>query len=100
MAHGEVIRRLLLPTDQDAAEAVHPGMRALDDPATGSGAGVALGVALLAARPEMECETERQSELARLGVIIAFARQRCCGCSAVGTGRATAIASSVSRISL
>ncbi len=31
--HGEVVSWLLVPTDQDAAEAVEPGMRALHDPA-------------------------------------------------------------------
>jgi hypothetical protein len=48
--HGEVGVGPLLPADEDATEAVEPGLGALDDPAPGAEAGLALErVCLLAA---------------------------------------------------
>jgi hypothetical protein len=76
MEHGEVIRRLLLAANEDATEAVHPGMRALDDPAARSGASVTLGADLLATPPEMQRKAELQSELARLLVIVALVQTK------------------------
>ena len=54
MEHREVGVGALLPADEDAAEAVEPGVGALDDPAAGAEAGLALErLCLLAAGADM-----------------------------------------------
>src|SRR5919112_2770571 len=70
--HGEVAGRLLLPADQDAAEAVEPRMGAFHDPAPRPGAGVALGLDLLAARAQVEREAEFGGEPGHLGIVVAL----------------------------
>ena len=42
MEHGEVGVGAFLPTGEDAAEAIHPGVGALYDPAAGAEAGLVL----------------------------------------------------------
>jgi len=68
-----VVVGLLRPADEQAAEAVEPGVGALDDPAAGSEAGLALErFLLLAARTDVGAEAERASELVDLGVVVAL----------------------------
>src|SRR3954447_18540878 len=50
----EVIGGLLGPTDQDAAEAVEPGVCSLDHPAARFGAGMAFGMGFLATGAQMQ----------------------------------------------
>src|SRR5687768_8484627 len=66
VGHGEVGIGALLPADQDAAEAVEPGMGALHHPPPRLGAGVALGSDLLAARAQVQGEAERLGPRPRL----------------------------------
>ena len=50
MEHGFVVRRLLLPADENPPEAVHPGSDAFDDPASGAATAGAFGGLLFATR--------------------------------------------------
>jgi len=68
--HGEAGVGALLPADQDAAEAVEPGVGALYDPAARSGASFSLGCDLLAAGAEMQGETELLGQCPRLVIVI------------------------------
>src|SRR5919112_4200169 len=70
--HGQIAGRLPLPADQDAAEAVEPRMGTLDHPAPRPGAGVALGLGLLAPRAQVEREAEFGGELGHLGIVVAL----------------------------
>src|SRR5918993_4921231 len=70
--HGEVGVGALLPADQDAAEAVEPGMGALDHPAPGLGAGLPFGRDLLAAGTQVQGEAELGREVADLVVVLAL----------------------------
>jgi hypothetical protein len=54
--HGETASRLLVPADQDAAEAIDPGMLALNDLALGSCAGLAPILGLFAVQVQREAE--------------------------------------------
>jgi len=56
--HGKVVSGLLVPSDQDAAEAVEPGMGSLHDPAACRFASLALTRDLLAAGAQMQGEPE------------------------------------------
>src|SRR3954470_3221287 len=68
----EVIGRLLGPTDQDAAEAVEPGVCSLDHPAACFGSGMTLGLGLLAAGAQMQGEAERRGQGTRLVIVEAL----------------------------
>src|ERR671928_1665865 len=96
--HGEVGIGPLLPTDQDATEPVQPGVGALHHPAPGLGAGVPLGLPLLAPGPQVRGEAELRREGARLLVVVALVEAQ--ALRGLGAGRSTGTASTVSRISL
>ena len=62
--HGEIGVGAPLPASEDAAEAVEPGVGALDDPATGTEAGLALErLRLFAAAADVGGEGELRGEL-------------------------------------
>jgi hypothetical protein len=70
--HGEVGVGAFLPAGEDAAEAVEPGVGALDDPAAGTEAGLALDrLCLVGAGADVGGERELGSELVHLAVVIA-----------------------------
>src|SRR5918998_2094892 len=68
----EVVARLLGPADQDGAEAVEPGVRALHHPTPRPGSGATFGADLLAARAQVQGGAELLGEGARLGVVEAL----------------------------
>src|SRR5215210_7173807 len=70
--HGEVVGGLFVPADQDGAEAVQPGVRALHHPAPGFGSRAALGADLLAAGAQVQGEAELLGQGARLVVVEAL----------------------------
>ena len=73
MEHGEVGVGPLLPADEEAAEAVEPRLGALDDPAAGSVAGLALDrLRLFAAAADVGGEAELGRELVDLGEVVAL----------------------------
>ena len=73
MEHGEVGVGAFLPADEDAAEAVEPGVGALDHPAAGAEAGLAFErLCLLAARADVGGEAELGGELVHLGKVVAL----------------------------
>ena len=59
MDEAEVIGGFLVPSDQDGAEAVQPGMGSLHHPAPCLGPGVALGLCFLAPGPQVQGKAER-----------------------------------------
>lgn len=70
--HGEVGVGAFLPADEDAAEAVEPGVGAFDDPAAGAEAGLALDrLRLVAAAADVRSERELRREFAHLVVVVA-----------------------------
>ncbi len=72
MEHGQVGVGALLPANEDAAEAMQPGVRALDHPAPGAEAGLSLELlGLLATGSDVVGESELAGELAHLGVVVA-----------------------------
>lgn len=72
MEHREVGVGAFLPAGEDAAEAVEPGVGALDDPASCTEAGLAFDrVRLFAAAADVRCETELVGELVDLGIVVA-----------------------------
>jgi hypothetical protein len=71
--HGEVGVGSFLPADEDAAEAMEPGVGALDDPAAGAEAGLALErLGFLAAAADVRGEGELRAELAHFVVVVAL----------------------------
>ncbi len=71
MEHGEVGVGAFLPADEDAAEAVEPGVGALDDPAAGAEAGLALDrLCFFAAAADVGGERELLGQLADLLVVV------------------------------
>src|SRR5918998_3583093 len=68
----EVVARLLGPADQDGAEAVQPGVRALHHPTPRPGSGATFGPDLLATRAQMQGEAERLGQGTRLVVVEAL----------------------------
>ena len=72
MEHGEVGVGAFLPADEDAAEAVEPGVGALDDPAASAEAGLAFdGLRLFAAPADVSGEAKLVQQLAYLAVVVA-----------------------------
>lgn len=72
MEHGEVGVGAFLPAREDAAEAVEPGVGALDDPAAGAVAGLAFeGFGFFAAANDVCGEAELAGEFAHLVVVVA-----------------------------
>jgi hypothetical protein len=70
--HGEVGVGAFLPADEDAAEAVEPGVGAFDDPAAGAEAGLAFNrLCFVAAAADVRGEAELRRELAHLVVVVA-----------------------------
>jgi hypothetical protein len=68
-----VIVGFLRPADEEAAEAVEPGVGALDDPAAGAEAGLALErLRFLAAGADVRGEAELVDERAHLVVVVAL----------------------------
>ena len=73
MEHREVGVGAFLPADEDAAEAVQPGVGALDDPAPGTEAGFAFDLLrFFAAAADVGSEGELLSEFVHLRVVVAF----------------------------
>ena len=72
MEQGFVVRRLLLPADQDPPEAVHPRGDAFDHPAPGTPAAGSLGSLFLAARLDMGPVAASAGFAAESGGIIAL----------------------------
>ncbi len=73
MEHCEVGVGAFLPAGKDAAEAIQPGVGALDDPAAGAEAGLALQrLCLLAAAADVRGEAELRRELVDLGEVVAL----------------------------
>jgi hypothetical protein len=71
--HGEVGVGPFLPADEDASEALEPGLRSLDDPATGAEASLAFErLRFLAARADVGGEAELCHELVDLGEVVAL----------------------------
>ena len=71
MEHGEVGVGAFLPADEDAAEAVEPGVGALDDPAAGAEAGLAFDrLRFFAAAADVGGERELLGEVADLVVVV------------------------------
>lgn len=70
MEHCEVGVAAFFPAGEDAAEAVQPGVGALDDPAAGADACFARAL-FVAARADVRGEAEFLGELARLVVVVA-----------------------------
>jgi hypothetical protein len=70
--HGEVGVGAFLPAGEDATKTVEPGVGALDDPATGTEASLALDrLRLFAAAADVRGEGELVAEVAHLGVVVA-----------------------------
>src|SRR5919112_3377514 len=69
---GEIVGRLLGPSDQDRAEAVEPRVGALHDPAPRLAAGVTLGPGFLASAAQVKREAEFRGQDARLLVVEAL----------------------------
>ena len=73
MEHGEVGVGAFLPAGEDAAEAVEPGVGALNDPAAGAEAGLAFELlGFFAARAYVRGEAELGGELVHLGKVVAL----------------------------
>jgi hypothetical protein len=70
--HREVGVGAFLPAGEDAAEAIQPGVGALDDPAAGAEAGLAFDrVCLFASAADVGGECELRAEVAHLVVVVA-----------------------------
>src|ERR671917_2457720 len=69
---GEIVGRLLGPSDQDRAEAVEPRVGTLHDPAPRLAAGVTLGAGFLASAAQVKREAEFRGQDARLLVVKAL----------------------------
>ena len=73
MEQGEVVVGLLLPADEQAAEAVHPGVRALDHPAPGPIArDLPFGGLLFAARADVGGVAPFRDRLPRRVLVVAL----------------------------
>src|SRR6195952_174500 len=72
MEQGEVVGRFLRPADQDTAEAVQPGVRTLDNPASRLCSDVALGPGLLATAAQMQGKGECLGQGSRLVIVEAL----------------------------
>lgn len=73
MQHCQVGVGSLLPAHEQTAEAVEPGLAALDHPAPGAEAGLVLErPRLLATRPHMGSEAELLHKLVDLGEVVAL----------------------------
>jgi hypothetical protein len=71
--HGEVGVGAFLPAGEDAAEAIQPGVGALDDPAAGAEAGLAFDrLRFFAAAADVGGERELRRELVHLRVVVAL----------------------------
>jgi hypothetical protein len=69
--HREVGVGAFLPAGEDAAEAVEPGVGALDDPAASAKARLALDrLRFLASAADVGCERKLLGELADLPVVV------------------------------
>lgn len=72
MEHREVGVGAFLPAGEDAAEAIQPGVGALNDPAASAEAGLVLDrLRLVAAATNVRGEAELVGELAYLVVVVA-----------------------------
>ena len=93
MHEGEIVLGLLLPADEQLAEAVEPRVGALDDPAAGAEAGLALDrLRFFAAAADVGRECELVAELAYLVVVVAAIkaeplRRGCRGCGPLDRDR-------------
>src|SRR3978361_1585257 len=72
MEQGEVVGRFLRPADQDASEAVQPGVRTLTEPASRLCSDVALGRGLLATAAQMQGKGECLGQGSRLVIVEAL----------------------------
>ena len=72
MEHGEVGVGAFLPAGEDAAEAVEPGVSALDHPASGTEPGLVFDrLGFLAAAADVRGEAELVEQVADLVVVVA-----------------------------
>jgi hypothetical protein len=70
--HGDVGVGAFLPAGEDAAEAIQPGVGALDDPAAGAEAGLVFDrVCFFASGADVGGERELRAEVAHLHVVVA-----------------------------
>src|SRR3954462_13307857 len=69
---GEIVGRLLGPSDEERAEAVEPGVGALHHPAARLGTGVMLGPGFLAPAAQVKREAEFRGQDTRLLVVEAL----------------------------
>jgi hypothetical protein len=75
MEHDDVSVGTFLPADEDPAEAIHPTVRAFDDPARSAESGATLdGLRLFSASFDVRSEFERGNDFARLRVVVAPCR--------------------------
>src|SRR3954451_23533471 len=100
MKPAEVVGGLLVPADQDGAEAMEPGVGPLHHPTPGFGLGMPLGGDLLATGAQVQGEAELFGQGARLGIIVAFVQAEVLRLIGRRLRRSTGIASMVWRISL
>jgi hypothetical protein len=69
--HRQVGVGAFLPADEDAAEAIEPGVRTFDDPAASAEAGLAFDrLCLVAAAADVGGERELLAEVAHLAVVV------------------------------
>ena len=76
---GSVILRLFGPTYQDAAEAIEPGMCALDDPAPSFGTAMAFGLDFLASAAQVKGEAARLGQGAWRSIVVALVEAQVLG---------------------
>src|SRR5437588_6902034 len=71
MEHGDIVLRLLVPTNEDTAEAIHPTVRPLDYPAAGLVARAALDrLRLVRALGNVRRKAEFRHDLLRFCVVV------------------------------
>lgn len=71
MEHGEVGVGAFLPADEDASEAIQPGVRPFDDPAAGAEAGLTFDrLCLVAAAADVRGERELGAQVADFAVVV------------------------------
>ena len=100
MEHGEVGVGAFLPAGEDPTKAVEPGVGALDDPAAGAEAGLALDrLRLFAAGANVAGEGELGGQFVHLRIVVALVQAEALW-TLVGSGRSIGIDAIVSRMSL
>ena len=89
MKEPQVVLGLLGPAHEDAAEAVHPTVRAFHDPASGLEARLLLeGLRLFSPRTDMRGEVELLEQVPNFVVVVAFVQTQTLGIRGSGPGAA------------